>query len=284
MSTRIWIKLYIEMLEDPQVGKLSDTLWRRAVELFLLAGRVGNDGRLPPVSDLAWRLRVPVEELTGSLKALAEAGVVHESGLDGNRRWYVSHFAERQSAMPVVERVRQFRARQKEETDRYENGNEEAEVVSTSTSDSISTSDSLSASVSPAEQELRTESDRCLSEDVPASPGEAMLHPDVQVFAAATGGRIPSLVQYRAVIESIRLLRARNHLDDQALTGYLAPYWQAWRGRRRKDGRPYDPANISWLTEWALNGTLPPETRGAGATTRKGKTVEEQVQQFLNGS
>ena len=46
-------------------------------------------------------------------------------------------------------------------------------------------------------------------------------------------------------------------MDDQVLTAYLAPFWLAWSGRKRLDRRPYDPGNITWLTEWALNGTVP---------------------------
>jgi len=38
------------------MGRLTNHLWRRAVELFLLAGREGNDGALPPVEEMAWIL------------------------------------------------------------------------------------------------------------------------------------------------------------------------------------------------------------------------------------
>jgi len=54
---------------------------------------------------------------------------------------------------------------------------------------------------------------------------KAILHPDVRVFAGVTGGRIPGLAQYRMVIETVRLLRAREKLNDQSLARYLAPYW-----------------------------------------------------------
>jgi hypothetical protein len=65
----------------------------------------------------------------------------------------------------------------------------------------------------------------------------------------------------------VRLLREREKLDDQALARHLARYWQAWSGRKRLDGRPYDPGNISWLTEWALNGTIP----ASGKEAARGK-------------
>jgi hypothetical protein len=91
---------------------------------------------------------------------------------------------------------------------------------------------------------------------LPTTPAEAMVHPDVRVYTAVTG-RIPGLSQYQTVIETVRFLRARQKLDDAALRTYLAPYWLAWSSRKRLDGRPYDPGNLTWLTEWALNGSIP---------------------------
>ena len=84
-----------------------------------------------------------------------------------------------------------------------------------------------------------------------------MERPDVRVFTAVTGGRIPGMAQYQAVIEAVRLLRRREKLRDPELREYLKPFWLAWSSRKRRDGRPYDPENITWLTEWALNGSIP---------------------------
>ncbi len=39
MKIRIWVKLYIEALDDAKMGRLPDHIWRRAVELFLLVWR-----------------------------------------------------------------------------------------------------------------------------------------------------------------------------------------------------------------------------------------------------
>jgi hypothetical protein len=85
-----------------------------------------------------------------------------------------------------------------------------------------------------------------------------MLPLDMRRFEAVTGGKVPGLSQYKNVIEAMRFLRAREKLEDPALRAYLAPYWLAWSSRKRLDGRPYDPGNLTWLTEWALNGSIPP--------------------------
>jgi hypothetical protein len=106
MTKRIWIKLYLEILDDPKMGQLPDWLWRRAIELFLLAGENGNDGLLQPVPDLAWRLRVSAEKLTESLQALSEVGVVHETP----QGWLVTNFKKRQYS-ESVERMRRYRRR-----------------------------------------------------------------------------------------------------------------------------------------------------------------------------
>jgi len=95
-------------------------------------------------------------------------------------------------------------------------------------------------------------------EEPPCTPAQAMAHPDLCLYSRVTRGRIPGLSQYTPVIEAVRYLRGKLGLDDEALAVYLEPFWLAWSGRKRKDGRPYDPGNITWLTEWALNGAIPP--------------------------
>jgi hypothetical protein len=101
MSGRFWIKLYHEILDDPKMGKLSDHLWRRAVELFLLAGRKGTDGTLPAICDLAWALRDVESEVVADLINLSQFNVT-SLGDDGS--WSVTHFQERQDKDTPSER------------------------------------------------------------------------------------------------------------------------------------------------------------------------------------
>ncbi len=102
-----WIKLYIEVLSDAKIARLPDYLWRRAVELFLLAGKEGNDGALPPVSVMGWELRLDETKLTEHLMALSAVGVVHEAEPG---KWVVTNFAKRQASMTEAERQRRYRA------------------------------------------------------------------------------------------------------------------------------------------------------------------------------
>lgn len=117
MSSKYWIKLYHEVLDDPKMGMLPDNLWRRTIELFLLAGELSIDlpeddrGNLPPTNELAWRLRRSPVELEQELEQLAKINIVTktESG------WIVTKFAERQKAVPASERMRQLRERKQKD-------------------------------------------------------------------------------------------------------------------------------------------------------------------------
>jgi hypothetical protein len=129
-----WIKLFVEILNDPKMGLLPDWLWRRAIELFLLAGENGNDGLLQPVMDMAWRLRTSEEKLTEALQALSKAGVVHETP----EGWVVTHFKERQAALSSTERVHEFRKRQRNEPETKRFNDDVSSSISISTSGSVS--------------------------------------------------------------------------------------------------------------------------------------------------
>lgn len=122
-----YIKLHHEILDDPKMGRLSDHLWRRAIEVFLLAGDNERDGELPSLEDMAWRLRTNNEALQNDLTALQRIGIV--TFLDSNENcnmkrngnvtppvtYYVTNWEKRQSPATSAERVRRFRERQRSE-------------------------------------------------------------------------------------------------------------------------------------------------------------------------
>ena len=89
-----WIKLHTEILTDPKMGRMSDKLFRRTIELFLLAGREDADGALPSVQDIAWHLRASEKEIRSQLEELAALGVIEVS----DDAFTVAHFVERQNS------------------------------------------------------------------------------------------------------------------------------------------------------------------------------------------
>ena len=137
MTSPYWMKLYFEILDDHKMGMMSDTLWRKAIELFLLAGENTKDGLLPPVSVIAWRLRLTETEVTDILKELSDVAIVHET-TDG---WIVTNFVKRQTS-ESLERVRRYR----DKRNRYSNVDvtPDVTVAETPSSSSSSSLNSLS--------------------------------------------------------------------------------------------------------------------------------------------
>lgn len=105
MAGKYWIKLYHEILHDRKMQRLRDRLWRRAIECFLMAGDLDEDGFLPPLGDMAWDLRLEPEILESELMELASVGILEQR----EGRWFVSKFAERQQTMSKAEYMRRLR-------------------------------------------------------------------------------------------------------------------------------------------------------------------------------
>lgn len=110
MAAKYWIKLYHEIIHDPKMGRLPDRVWRRAIELFLIAGESGNDGILPSIEDMAWTLRVDPQELQADLEELEKVGIVI---LQDDMLPVVTNFAERQAPVSDAERMQQLRDRKR---------------------------------------------------------------------------------------------------------------------------------------------------------------------------
>ena len=118
MASNYWIKLYHEVLDDPKMGQLPDRLWRRVVELFLIAGDYDQKGVLPEIADMAWRLRLTEDVLKADLDTIREHGIAEWNVTDG---WIITHFATRQGAASNARRAERHRDKQRH--DQY-TGNE----------------------------------------------------------------------------------------------------------------------------------------------------------------
>lgn len=116
MAAKYWIKLYLELLDDWKTGSLSDSAWRLMIELFLLAGEVGENGKLPAREQICWRLRLSdKDKFDADLKTLIDSGIIgdYATGL------HVTNFAKRQAADSQAERVRRYRERNENVTKGY---------------------------------------------------------------------------------------------------------------------------------------------------------------------
>jgi len=231
---RQWIKLYLEIMDDPKMGRLSDHLWRRTIELFLLAGENDADGLLPSVEDMAWRLRTAVDELTTDLQALK---TIVEPTSEG---WLVTKFKDRQYS-ESYERVKRYR-NAKSNAD----GNADvAENESTSTSTLNSSSDSeerggAGEKTKPANW-------------IPETPKQAANHPDIKTYEQVSGC-FPGDRDYVKIIETIQFLREKY---GEKLVEVLTLYFLAWSTRKNKEGNFYPRSSLVWLCEWAMQGEIP---------------------------
>ncbi len=104
-----------------------------------------------------------------------------------------------------------------------------------------------------------------LIDDVPSTPLEALQHPLILLFQDISG-RIPGVRDYALVID---LMRHFQKAHGESTADFLRPFWLAWSSRRRSsDGKPYDPGSLTWLSEWAMNGHIPPTHGGSNATSQ----------------
>lgn len=111
MASNFWIKLYHEILHDPKMGMLPDNVWRRCLEIFLLAGELDSDGQLPDTPELAWMLRQSnIERFEAELEHLERVGILTRL-TDG---WLVTNFTKRQGVIDTAERSRAYRERKRE--------------------------------------------------------------------------------------------------------------------------------------------------------------------------
>lgn len=244
MASRYWIKFYIEILDDPKMGRLSDRLWRRASELFLLAGECGDDGALPSIGDMAWRLRLSEEKLKADLEQLATANI-----LEFNDHWHVINFARRQAPASDAERQRQ--SRKQKQKSRYD-GEEPVTPESQSVTEPVTSRD-----VDPdPETDPETESDPEDSAEAPPSPP-----PKPKPRAKKPKTPIPKAVQ--AFREIARLFPAKAWFGkvDEAVGESRASLalWRevvtAWVGLG------WNPTNVKGMLECYSAGKIPGSDR-----------------------
>ena len=114
-TNNYWMKLWFDILRDPKMGMLPDRLWRRVIELFLIAGQRGEEGLLPDVPEIAWQLNRSAQSITNDLEKIRKTGIV-DINVDGV--WYVTNFKKRNAPVDYAKRIKDFRQRE-----RYEKGN-----------------------------------------------------------------------------------------------------------------------------------------------------------------
>ena len=102
-----WFRVYDDMVDDPKVQRLGPDLFKALVNLWCLASK--NNGLIPCVEDIAFKLRMKSDRVLKILAELSACGLIdeyagHLAPHNWNNRQYKSDVSN--------ERVKRFRERQ----------------------------------------------------------------------------------------------------------------------------------------------------------------------------
>ena len=215
MPSHHWIKLYDAILSNPQMGMMDDHLWRRTIELFLLAGKNMKNGLLPPARDIAWMLHTSEGEVLDVLYALRNLEIVNETP----EGWVVTNFVKWQTS-ESLERVRRYRDKQN------------------TRESNVNVTDDVAVAVTQKESSSSSLTLKSLKGKDPRTT-----HPAIQAIFKIVG-RYPAKDQYDVLIEV---------LGDKPDTEKLRRCWSEWRAER-PNKKPFSPMNYGWITDWYKNG------------------------------
>lgn len=118
MGSHYFIKAYPAELDDLDIATLTDHAWRRYHEINLMACEIGLNGQIPDATQIAWRLRIPADQipkLEDTLEQLKELGLIIPNKPGSAPGWQITRYPHQQAPASSTERSRQRRARQKGE-------------------------------------------------------------------------------------------------------------------------------------------------------------------------
>ena len=242
MKNNYWMKLWFDILSDPKMGMLPDRLWRRVIELFLVAGKQGDDGELPDLETMAWTLKLSKPALEKDLERIAELGIVTKT--DGG--WVVTNFKKRNEPVDPMKRIKDFRKRE-----RYEKGNEnETEMKRECNAAVTMRYQEAEEQKNRATEEQNKEAAAAISESFPANPALSAYERNIGVATPGTLALINAAVKdYPAgwVEDAIREAAGNNARS----WNYIAKILERWKveGRAPKNGHKQPGADVERFRE-----------------------------------
>jgi hypothetical protein len=113
-----WWRAYNEAVEDPKLQRLGDKLGWAWFNLMCLASK--NDGVLPPIGDIAFKLRKTDQQAAETIASLVKAGLFEklEDGTFKPHNWNGRQYQSDVS----THRVKRFRERQRNGGETFRNG------------------------------------------------------------------------------------------------------------------------------------------------------------------
>lgn len=109
-----WFRVYDDLVDDPKVQRLPDALFKAVINLWCLTSK--NNGVLPGVDEVAFKLRMKPEKVEATLRKLREVGLIvdDESGTHPHN-WDKRQFRSDVTDPTAAERMRRYRNKDRNE-------------------------------------------------------------------------------------------------------------------------------------------------------------------------
>jgi hypothetical protein len=104
-----WLRLYVDILDDPKMKKLNDKTFKIFIFLMLFARELDENGVInKPLCDVAWRLRMKEAPLKYALEYLSSLGII---SYNSEQIQFINWSKRQYKSDNVTERVQRFRKR-----------------------------------------------------------------------------------------------------------------------------------------------------------------------------
>lgn len=108
-----WFRCYDDLVDDPKVQQLPAEQFKGLINLWCLASK--NDGALPPIADIAFKLRIKAEKVGKLLGALRLAGLLEdEDGVTRPHNWNARQYKSDVTDPTAALRQKAYRDRLKD--------------------------------------------------------------------------------------------------------------------------------------------------------------------------
>jgi hypothetical protein len=102
-----WYRVYTELVDDPKVQRLKPALFKALINLWCLAS--ANEGTLPPVDEIAFKLRMKPEKARRVLTELRTAGLLDDDATGTHPHNWAGRQFTSDGSTPRVKRFRERR-------------------------------------------------------------------------------------------------------------------------------------------------------------------------------
>jgi hypothetical protein len=102
-----WFRVYVDLVDNPKVQRLDAALFKDLINLWCLTS--ANDGALPPIDEIAFKLRMKPEKAQRVLTELRAAGLIDDDQRGARpHNWDKRQFTS-DGSTPRVKRFRERR-------------------------------------------------------------------------------------------------------------------------------------------------------------------------------